>query len=730
MKIHSYVALLLGSSVLMSVSGIAGQAAAQTTAADNSIETVIVTADKRSELIKNVPMSMSVLGQDQLNLTNSRSFEDFVADVPGLSLTEGDPSHPTLILRGINAGGDGATVGTYLDETPYGSSNALANGVDTAPNLDTYDMQRLEVLRGPQGTLYGANAMGGILKFVSNAPDPAAFADSFELGAVDMDHGGTEASLRGMVNIPITDDLALRAVGFYAKTPGYIDDPALGDKGTNSVLSDGGRLSALWTPTSKLSIRVNAAMQQLDDGNSSAEDVTLVPGGGFYPTYGNYQQARTTNEPAGVRYYVFNAVVNYDLDWATLTSSTSFNLLHDFSYEDATGVYGADIQGFLHQAKFTQEVRLASDPGHGPIDWLAGFYYTNEISSLHQDIVFTFQGTPLGSLQLDSRYDEIAGFANGTYHITDRLSIGFGGRYTSNSQSADEYGLASANGSSTGSVFTWSADLGYKLDDDTNLYARAASGYQPGGPNDLPPGVTNVPKSYGPSTLTDYELGVKSSLLDSKLSFDADIYYIDWKNIQLLTVVNGYGVNNNGPSARSDGAEANVNWTPIDGLAINLNGAYTDAVLTADTDPIYAGGVKGDWLPYAPKWSAALSGDYNFESIGDWTPFIGGTWHYIGERQSGFTPYADVLGGYMPANLYEHQYALPAYSTLELRAGINWTKWSLEFYAKNLTDAKGIESFSAYGTSIASASLNFPTGGPSAALIQPRIVGVVLRGSF
>src|ERR1700733_7351868 len=121
MKNRAYVALLLGSSVLAGVVGIAGQAAAQATAADNSIETVVVTADKRSELIKNVPMSITVLGQDQLNLQNSRSFEDFVASVPGLSLSESSPTHPDLILRGINAGGDGATVGTYLDETPYGS---------------------------------------------------------------------------------------------------------------------------------------------------------------------------------------------------------------------------------------------------------------------------------------------------------------------------------------------------------------------------------------------------------------------------------------------------------------------------------------------------------------------------------------------------------------------------------------------------------------------------------
>jgi iron complex outermembrane recepter protein len=727
MKNRSYIALLLGSSMLVGVAGIAGQAAAQSAGptGQSSIETVVVTAEKRPEEIKNVPMSMTVLGQDQLSLLNSRSFEDFVAEVPGLSLSEESPTHSELILRGISAGGDGATVGTYLDETPYGSSNALANGIDTAPNLDTYDMQRVEVLRGPQGTLYGANAMGGILKFVTNAPDPSGFADSFELGAIDMEHGGVDGSARGMVNIPIADDLAVRVVGFYDKTPGYISDPAIGTSHVNDELSEGGRASVLYEPTSKLSIRVNAMVQQVDAGGNDVEDITLLPGGGFHPKYGDYQEARTTNEPEGVRYYVFNTTINYDMDWATLTSATSYDILHDFLFEDATGFYGADIQGFLHQGKFTQELRLASDPGQGPIDWLAGFYYTNETSSLHQDIVPSFHGTPLGSVQVDSNYNELAGFANGTYHITDRLSIGFGGRYTHNGQSADEFGLASAAGSSSGSVFTWSADASYKLDDETNLYARAASGYQPGGPNDLPPGAhTGVPATYAADTLTDYELGVKSGLTDANLSFDADVFYINWQNIQLLTVVGGYGVNNNGGTARSEGAEVDVSWTPIDRLVLNLNGAYTDAKLTANTDPIYVGGVSGDPLPWAPKWSSSLSGDYNFLPMGDWTPFIGATWRYMGQRESGFTPYADVLEGLLAAGLYQHQYTLPSYNTLDLRVGVNWSKWSLELYAKNLTDAKGITAFGAYSTSAASGLA------PNVAVIEPRIVGLVLRGSL
>ena len=137
----------------------------------DSIETVVVTAEKRTEEMKNVPISMSAISGKALQDQAATSFADYVNQVPGLNYSAADPTHTQLILRGINAGGDGSTVATYVDETPYGSSSSLANGVDETPNLDPYDIARVEVLRGPQGTLYGASAEGGLLKFVTNAPN-------------------------------------------------------------------------------------------------------------------------------------------------------------------------------------------------------------------------------------------------------------------------------------------------------------------------------------------------------------------------------------------------------------------------------------------------------------------------------------------------------------------------------------------------------------------------------
>jgi len=678
-------------------------------AASDSIETVVVTASKRPEALKNIPMAITVLGQDALDRLNARSFEDYISTVPGMSLIESSPTHPQLVLRGINAGGVGSTVGTYVDETPYGSSSALANGTDMAPNLDTFDIQRVEVLRGPQGTLYGASTLGGLLKFVTNAPDFSGFEGRAEGGGTTLDNGGSGAFGRAMVNLPVTDNLAVRVVGFDEYDAGWIDDPGRHLKDTNGVRSFGGRASVLFRPTDKISVRLNALMQELHANNDTAEDVVVV-GNQPVPRYGDYEQKRTVNGFSASRYAIYNATIDWDLDWAALTSATSYGSYHDFLFTDATGVYGANVQGFLGVNKFTQEVRLASEPNSGPLDWLVGGYYTHEDASLHQDIVFVPHGAALGFIQLDSSYIESAGFANATYHFSPSFDVSVGGRYASNSQNANEFGLASAAGKSTGDVFTWSVAADYHLDEQTSLYARIAKGYRPGGPNILPIGSTGVPAFFGADSLINYEAGVKSDFLDGKLSLDADIFYIDWSDIQLLTVINNTGVDINGGSARSQGFEWNAQWIPLENLTLSWGGAYTDAQLTSNT-PALVGGHSGDPLPWAPKWTSSLSADYRFTPMGDWTPYLGGSWRYVGNRASDF----QTVGS---------QVDLPSYNALDARVGVDWNNWEAEIYAKNLTSAKGFTAFGATGTSAASGL------SATAALIAPRLVGVVLRAKF
>jgi outer membrane receptor protein involved in Fe transport len=711
---------LLGSVLLAGAAIYPLAAAAQSSS--GSIEEVVVTAEKRSEAVKNVPMSITVVGQDQLDNLNIRSFADLMTQVPGLSVSEADPTHPVLSLRGINAGGDGSTVGTYLDETPYGSSNALANGVDTAPNLDTFDMQRIEVLRGPQGTLYGAGAEGGLLKFVTNAPDTTGFDDAVELTGVNMDHGGFGESERGMVNIALTDDLAVRVVGFDVRTPGYIKNPTLDLQHANDVTNFGGRAAVLWRPTDKISVRLNVVQQQLDAGNDDAEDVAISNDRIAGPLFGDYTQMRNITSPAEVRYYLYNATINWDLDFATITSSTSYTDLRSSEIGDTTGAASTldnPLQAFLHQGKLIQELRVASDPGQGPLDWMVGFYFANEHDGLHQDVVPSFHGSPLLSLDLDSTYVETTGFANATYHVTSNFELGAGLRYATDSQSSDEIEQIQllsvpptliAGGTSAHDSLTWSGDARYHLDENTMLYGRVATGWRPGGPNVLPPNPpAGVPTTFNPDSLIDYELGVKSTLPNENLSFDADLYDIEWQDIQLLEVVDGYGINGNGGRANSKGVEANVTWLPLDRLTLNLNGAFADAQLSNDAPVV--GGLKGNALPYSPKWSGTLNGDYTFLPVGDFTPYVGASWHYIGVKGWGFN------SGLAEGNL-------PDYNTLDLRVGVEWQKWTVELYGKNLNDAKGISAFTAAGTSAASAEAPFAT------IIQPRIIGLVLRGKF
>jgi iron complex outermembrane receptor protein len=682
-------------------------------------------------------MSISVLGEDQLNKLNVRSFEDLMNEVPGLSVSEADPSHPVLILRGINAGGDGSTVGTYFDETPYGSSNALANGADTAPNLDTFDMQRVEVLRGPQGTLYGAGAEGGLIKFVSNAPDSTGFDDAFELGAITMAHGGLGNSVRGMVNVALSDDLAVRVVGFDVKTPGYINSSGttLGGKNFNVQNANeeenfGGRISLLYKPTDKISIRFNVLQQQLDDGNDAVEDVVLGPNNKISPLFGNYNQHRTTLSPNGVRYYLYNSTINWDFDFATVTSSTSYTDLHDYTFSDDSGLLGSNVQGFLEQGKFIQEVRVASDPGAtGPLDWLVGFYYTNEHDGLHQDVVESFkQGPSAESLNLQSTYNETTGFANATYHVLSNFELGAGLRYATDSQNSAETLTIPplgqiAGGGSGHSILTWSTDARYHLDEQTMFYGRVATGWRPGGPNDLPPGAPpNVPKSFKPDSLTDYEVGAKSDMPNLNLSFDVDAFDIEWRDIQLLETVSNFNINGNGGRANSKGFEANVTWQPIERLVLNVNGSYIDAALTEDAPAV--GAVTGNVLPNSPRWSGTLSGDYEFLPWEQFTPYIGASLHYIGIRGWGFNT-NPLTAGSIPEGM------LPGYATFDARLGVSWDRWSFEIYGKNINNAKGISAFSPFGAS--AATLGFgPTGLPAAtaSIIQPQIFGFVLRGKL
>ena len=710
------------------------------------MDEVVVTAQKRTQTVFDVPQSISVVSGATLEQEQANSFSDYLKLVPGLQLSESTPGEGRLILRGINTDGVASTVGVYVDETPFGSSSGLVNGAILAGDFDTFDVARIEVLRGPQGTLYGASSMGGVIKFVTNAPSTDGFAARGRAGIESVDGGGASYSGSAMVNVPMTDTLAMRASGTYRHESGFINSIGTGGSdvasGINGVRDLGGRASLLFKPNERFNLRLSAVLQNLE---TDAPAVAESDPNSLRPLYGRLTQSQFVPQFANIDYRLFNATANGDLGFGMLTSATSYSTQNQTQRQDATtnlsGLIGSifGVPNWLYLAqktdskKFTQELRLASET-HGLFDWIVGGYYTNEDGVILQAFVpvVPHSLTPittlplLAAVNLSSKYEEVAGFANATVHFTDRFDLDVGGRYSHNNQHAIQVtDGALAGGPSTTpqaksseGVFTYSIAPKYKFSDLTVAYARVAKGFRPGGPNVLPPNPPpGTPTSYESDSLLSYEVGVKTETSDRRYGVDLAVYHLNWKRVQLLAVINGFGLNANGADAKSDGAEFTFTMRPVEGLALSLNGAYVDARLSGDTGPL-VGGLSGDKLPFAPKFSGAVNGDYRWAS-GGMTPYVGASVRYLSSQSASFD------GTYRTAN--GRQREISSYTVVDLHAGIDFGKFSFEAYAKNVGNTEGVVSTSSV---TANGLPLYPNGAIGTGVIRPRTIGLSVTAAY
>lgn len=745
--------LLLTSMALAVSSAYAAEpvaAADQQDASGQQIQQVVVTAQKRTQTTLDVPQSISVVSGETLEREQATTFADYLKLVPSLQLVQSTPGEGRLVIRGLDTGGVSSTVAVYFDETAFGSSSGLVNGAVLAGDFDTFDMARVEVLRGPQGALYGASSLGGLVKFVTNLPETDRFLLRARVGAAAVDGGKVEYRSNLVVNTPISSTLAFRASGSYTKEPGFID--SIGTEGAdrasdiNKSRTAGGRASLLYTPSKDFSLRLSAVAQNIAVDASSAvesDPVTLAT------LYGKLTQSQYVPQYHDVKYRVYNATINWNLPWASLTSSTSQSTQKQAFRDDATynlsplieGAFGTPNDLYLGQRtelrKLTQEVRLSSTDasnGGGKFDWLAGVYYTDEHGLLSQGYTATEPGTLtaigglplLAQLDLSSRYKEYAVFGNTTIHFAPRYDLDVGARWSHNKQDA----VQSQDGALTGGaetdfahsqehVFTYALAPKFKIDDRNSLYLRAAKGFRPGGPNVLAPNApADTPTTYKSDSVMTYEIGYKMLSRDGKFSFDASAFHIDWKDIQLLAIVNGFGVNTNGAGAKSDGLEFNATVRPLAGLRLSLNGAYTDARLDGDTSPL-VGGLKGDTLPFSPKYSVSASGDYRW-TLGATTPAYAGLSVRHLARQSGAYDTAFRAA-------YGRQRELASYNVVDAHAGVDIGSWTLEAYAKNLTNSEGKTSTSAQ---TANGANIYPGGAISTGIIAPRTVGLSLTKEY
>jgi outer membrane receptor protein involved in Fe transport len=737
---------------------------------------IIVTAQRREQTLIEVPQSISVIGEETLERQQARSFIDYAQLVPGLTLTQENPGETRLILRGVNTGSVSASVATYVDDTPFGASGSLSNAAILAGDFDTFDVARIEVLRGPQGTLYGANSLGGVLKFITAAPSTAGFEARAQAGIEDTRYGEMGYSANAMVNVPLGETLAFRTSGFFKRYGGYVEAAGRNGRDVNRSDSYGGRASLLFKPNEDLSVRLFALLQNIETDSPSsflvntrtlrpANPITGLPLGEANRT--RYERIAEFNR---LDYRLYAGTIDYDFGFASLTSITSYSEqqrdeLGDVSLTEqfrglanviyaptAPGTVGAAFENDVQVEKFTQELRLQS-PDSDTFEWLIGGYYTDEKTALLQEILpftlatqaliptpakfgpFTFER--FVTSQIKAKYEEIAAFASATVKFGERFDITLGGRYSHNEQEATTAIIQLGNGTpqtgeSSEGVFTWSVSPRFEINERTSLYGRVAKGYRPGGPNFIPPGAgPDFPTQFNSDTVVSYEIGFRTQTPNRTLALDGSVYYIDWDDILILSsaIVNGtpVGVNSNGRRARSKGAELTATLRPTRGLSIIANGAYVDAELRDDTVPPggglnLTGGLAGDQLPYTPKLSANLSADYEWSLGTDVEAFVGGNVRVVGDQTAGFSAaYRAAFGG---------RIQIDGYQTVDLRAGVNFGRFTVQAYARNLFDEYGVVSAGGFPTAVQPALGGTSIQLMTASTIRPRTIGVLFGAQF
>jgi len=753
-----------------------GPAAAQTAPApgapaagarlqNEQIEQIVVTANKRNERVVDVAASVTALGSRTLSARHLTRIEDIVAQVPGLSIQGSGNGGVTLVLRGLNTGGSGATVATLIDDIPLTYSTSNASGNQDTPNIDTFDLARVEVLRGPQGTLYGASAEGGLLKYVYSNPSTTGFSGKLESEVNGVDGGGTGYALHGMLNVPLSPDFAVRGVGYYTAEPGYIDNPLAHQNGINAGQRYGFRISALWTPSDDIDVRLTAMRQVEHYDGSTLVEVNGVPSGNpadqsdsqfNIANGGRLERNAYTSEPSTRVFALYDLHAHYAGDFFDLTSITGYGqnkatyLTDDTDFPISPGFSFGDLASLLtgHPTavsarqqealqKVAQEVRLATLPdfyiGRFPVQLQTGFFYTHEdvdygqagLAYLLSAPRAVFNGLQFGRYRLPGAYDEYSGFADTTIHLLPSLQLEGGLRYTEDTVTTQTIYYRGLRYPTPTPVYafpaigvtdhpvTWSVAAKYAASKDLNVYTRVASGFRPGGSNIPYLGQAVQNPNYQSDSTVNYEVGTKGSLLNNRLSLDVAAFYVDWSRVQIQSAVpspSGLLIyTGNAGSATSKGFEWNFAVLPVRGLTVSDTGAYTDATLGANAPAL--GGAKGDQLPYVPPLTNTVNVDYSWAVTDTTQATLRGSWSYLEHRNGGFLVSPPIL----------NKPDLPSYNTLsvsaELRRGGYWT----QLYAQNLTNERGIINYT-------STSGHLGTG--LATIIQPLTIGLRIGCSF
>ncbi|WP_181160168.1 TonB-dependent receptor domain-containing protein [Sandaracinobacter neustonicus] len=658
---------------------------------------ILVTATRRAVSVQEVPMAVTAIGEEQLERMGANGFADFYRSVPGLLFSEGDRNAGGFTIRGIaSTGGDNqATVAVYLDELPTDDSRGARSVMD----IDLFDVSRVEILRGPQGTLFGSGAMGGAVRVITNKPDTGAFSGKGQATLSTIHDGAENYELKGVLNVPlVAGRLALRTTGYYIHDGGFVDNVATGRKNANESRTYGGRASLRFEPSETLSLTATAILQDTDTPALGAVDRT--PGAGY-----TWSVARPSYQ--NNRLQTYNFLGELELSFAQLMSSTTYaKKSGEMSASNDIVIFNSPDES----ESFAQEFRLTSNK-NGPFSWVAGAFYLKRKREAFQTVIVPGFGEMLGfptdtlidaTIWLDDQ--ETALYGEATYEFSPSLALTGGLRWFSNTaryrdvQNGIATGLIPvANGpySDTDRKVTPRLVLTYKPSSSAMIYASAAQGYRIGGVNVPIPIAPEVPAAYEPDSLWNYEIGAKTEWFDQRLIVNAALYYIDWTNIQigLTEPMTEIGYMSNAGSAHSQGFELELTARPTKGLelasALSLNKAEFDETIP-DTETI-----KGRRLPGQRKFTISNSIAYEFDLSDTTALSLRAEHQYLSDAEI-------IVGG--------ETVVLPAHHLVNARATLKRGPINLTAFCQNLTNSSQFVSYS-YRQ-------------------KPRTIGLTLQGQF
>jgi len=717
---------------------------------DSGLAEITVTAEKYDSTIQNTPISMSAITGDQLIAAGITSVEDVAHDVPGLSMRSAGPGLTEYEARGLASnGGASPTVGFYLDEVPL-SPPALSQSGKVVIDPNLYDINRIEVLRGPQGTLYGSGSMGGTVRVITNQPKLGTFEGSVQGTLSDTQGGSGNGGGNLMLNLPLGDLFAVRVVASDTYRSGWLDrivvNPFPEDGTVNgggytrgnvvagpitNVITNvntenlyGGRVTLLFKPNDDFSVTAGALFQRMVLGGYDDFD---APPGANAPYVGHYE-AFNIPEPIADTVHIYDLTAVWHLGFADLTSATAYWDRQEHQTQDASE--SASISnGYIYpyiplpysevdvSKQVSEELRLSSS-GNDKLHWTVGGF-TSDLNSLWNEYganpsVFAEPGNPTGIMYESNnpyKVEQLALFADGSYAITDQWKFSTGVRWYryQSTQLEQEWGYDSAVASPVPPTRTKAADSGfnprfdlsYEANADLTTYVSASKGFRPGGANQIvpPPNVApfcsaGATPSFGPDSVWDYELGEKAKLFDNWLTVNSDVYYIRWTGVQqtiLLTC--GYEYEANAGNGRSFGPELEINAKLSDEWQVSFSGVITDAKLSQPNAQYL---VFLTTVAQRPGNAQSPNGTpYCTSDAGCTAPILNVPKQTASLALMYSTKLADyTVNGRVAANYtgptpdeaYAFGFYLPSYTLANARIGISTDTWEANIFCDNLTN--------------------------------------------